>query len=430
MKKAAYIIAFLFFFSAAGARADFDIHAWSSRARITGGQSVSGYAILQLPPEFFSHLKPDLSDLRIVNTDVEVPYVLGVEKDVVSSNRVPARMYNLSAGAGGGSVSFLADLGPGSAFHNAITIRVASENFRRGVVIEGSDDEKSWRILTSQGQIFDYTVRDIKSVSVRDTDVRYPEATFRYLRVTISGGPIDVRGVEVSRELALAAREAVYEPAISVSENSDARTTDAILDMGADGIPHRRGTLETASVNFNRPIAIYDSSNKSDWRLLTYGYLYDVRTSVFTGSNLSFAYPESNRRYLKISVLNGDDRPISIDGVSLYGVVRRVIFSYDPAKEYFAYLGRSDAHRPQYDFEKISQYLDISSLDQVSAGRVEENPEYKAPEVPKAPITERSPYVLPLILGVVVAVLAFLLLRVVTRVKAIPPSPPSSPPTA
>src|SRR3989344_1559204 len=218
IRKAVYIIAFLFLFFAAGARADFDISAWKSRARITGGSVATEYAILQLPPEFFSHLKPDLSDLRIVNADGEVPYVLGVEKESVSSSRVPARMYNLSAGAGGGSVSFLADLGPGSAFHNAITIRVASENFRRGVVIEGSDDEKSWRILTSQGQIFDYTVRDIKSVSVRDTDVRYPEATFRYLRVTISGGPIDVRGVEVSRELALAAREAVYEPAISVQK--------------------------------------------------------------------------------------------------------------------------------------------------------------------------------------------------------------------
>ncbi len=415
MKRAAYIIAFLFFFSAAGARADFDILAWKSRARITGGQSASGYAILQLPPEFFSHLKPDLSDLRIINSDGEVPYVLGVEKEAMSSSRVPARMYNLSAGAGGGSVSFLADLGETAAFHNAITIRVASENFRRGVVIEGSDDEKSWRILTSQGQIFDYTVRDIKSVSVRDTDVRYPEATFRYLRVTISGGPIDVRGVEVSREIQLAAREAAYDPDTSVSENAGAQTTDIVLDLGADGIPHRRGVLSTESVNFNRPIAIFDSSNKTDWRLLTYGYLYDIETPAFTGSNLGFVYPESNRRYLKISVLNGDDRPISIDGVSLYGVVRRVIFSYDPAKEYFAYLGRPDARRPQYDFEKISQYLDFSLLDQVSAGSVEENLEYREPVPPKAPLTERSPYVLPVILGVVVALLAFLLLRLVSR---------------
>src|SRR3989338_10473030 len=120
MRKAVCIIAFFFFFPAVGAYADFDINAWKSRARITCGQFASGYAILQLPPEFFSHLKPDLSDLRIVNSDGEVPYVLGVEKESVSSSRVPARMYNLSAGAGGGSVAFLADLGPGSAFHNAI----------------------------------------------------------------------------------------------------------------------------------------------------------------------------------------------------------------------------------------------------------------------------------------------------------------------
>ena len=426
MKKAIFAVSLLLFLAGVTARADFDVHSWKSRARITGGRPSSEYAILQMPAEFFSHLKPDLSDLRIINSDGEVPYVLGVEKEAMSSSRVPARMYNLSSSANG--TAFIADLGPGGAFHNAITIQVSSENFRRGVTIEGSDDEKSWRTLTSGGQIFDYTVRDIKSVSVRDADVAYPEATFRYLRVTISGGSLIVQGVQVFREISLAARETVYEPAISVSENSEARTTDAVLDIGADGIPHRRGSLKTASANFNRPIAIYDSNNKSDWRLLTYGYIYDIETPAFTGSNLGFAYPESNRRYLKISVLNGDDRPISIDGVSLYGVVRRVIFSYDPAKTYYAYLGRSDARRPQYDFEKISQYLDISSLDQVSAGRVEENPEYKAPETQKAPITERSPYVLPLVLGLVVAVLAFLLLRIVSRVKAASPSPPSSPP--
>ena len=426
MKKAIFAVSLLLFLAGAAARADFDAHSWKSRARITGGPVATEYAILQMPAEFFSHLKPDLSDLRIINSDGEVPYVLGVEKEAMSSSRVPARMYNLSSSANG--TAFIADLGPGGMFHNAITIQVSSENFRRGVTIEGSDDEKSWRTLTSGGQIFDYTVRDIKSVSVRDADVAYPEATFRYLRVTISGGSLIVQGVQVFREISLAARETVYEPAISVSENSEARTTDAVLDIGADGIPHRRGSLKTASANFNRPIAIYDSNNKSDWRLLTYGYIYDIETPAFTGSNLGFAYPESNRRYLKISVLNGDDRPISIDGVSLYGVVRRVIFSYDPAKTYYAYLGRSDARRPQYDFEKISQYLDISSLDQVSAGRVEENPEYKAPETQKAPITERSPYVLPLVLGLVVAVLAFLLLRIVSRVKAAPPSPPSSPP--
>lgn len=423
MRKVIFIIVSLFFLSAVGARADFDIHAWKSRARITGATPTSGYAILQMPPEFFSHLRPDLSDLRIVNRDGEVPYVLGVEKEVASSSRVPARMYNLSSGTNG--TAFIVDLGPGGSFHNAITIQVASENFRRGVVIEGSQDEKSWRTLTSQGQVFDYTVRDIKSVSIRDTDVAYPEATFRYLRVTISGGSLDVRGVQVFRELQLAAREAVYEPGISVSENSDARTTDAIFDIGADGIPHRRGTVKTASVNFNRPIAIYDSSDKSDWRLLTYGYLYRVETPLFTGSNLEFVYPESNRRYLKISVVNGDDRSISIDGVSLYGVVRRVIFSYDSAKTYYVYLGRPDARRPKYDFEKISPYLDISSLDQLSAGRVEENPEYKAPEVPKAPISERSPYILPVILGLVVALLAFLLLRLIGRAL-----PPPLPPTA
>jgi hypothetical protein len=418
-----FVVASFFLFSVA--QADFAPRDWPLRARIAGS-STSKYVSFQLSSEFFSRLKADLSDLRVINSDGEVPYVLGVERESQVTNKVPARFYNLSSRAGE-STSFVVDLGARGLFHNAITIQTSSKNFRRTVLIEGSDDEKLWRILTSNGQVFDYTVRDVKSVSVSDTEVRYPDATFRYLRVTIQDAgesPLKVGGVDVYRQVSLAAREATYNPDSEVSQNAKARTTDIVVDLGAGGIPHRRGVLKTATQNFSRPIALYDSTDKNDWRLLTYGYVYQIATERFTGSHLDFAYPESNRRYLKIAILNEDDQPIEVGGVTLYGVVRRILFDYSPGKDYFVYIGNANARRPQYDFEKISQYIDTNSLDEVGAGPIESNPDYIKPEEPKVPITERSPYILPVLLGFVVAVFAFLLLRLVGG-KAKPP--PSSP---
>ena len=395
--------------------ADFDLPAWEWRSKIIGGSSSgSDFVLLDLPSEFFSYLKSDLSDLRVANQDGEVPYVVAQERESESFTSVPARMFNLSY-TPGNATSFEIDLGQSGVFHNSVNIETASENFRRIVEIQGSNDQAAWRTLNPRGQIFDYTVRDIKPVSVRDTNVTYPDATFRYLLVKVfdqGEESLKVRGVKVSRKVSMPSRELSYSPTLEIMENKKEQITDVILDIGAHGIPHRRGRLTTSSVNFNRAVAIFDSDNKTDWRPLSNAYLFAIDTAKFMGSNLDFSYPESNRRYLRLSIYNRDDKPISVSGAVLYGIVRRILFRFDSMKDYYVYLSNAEARRPQYDIEKISQYVDASLLNRANAGPVEKNSDYVAAVIPKPPLTERSPYILPTLLGLVVAILAFLLLRI------------------
>lgn len=401
---------------------------WQWRAKVVSGTSIqSDYVMLELPAEVFSGLRPDLADLRVGAHDREIPYVLSVEREADASSRVPTRMFNLSST--GEETTFILDLGRSGVFHDAVTIETTSENFRRIVEIQGSDDQRTWRTLNPRGQIFDYTVRDIKPVAVRDTNVSYPDATFRYLLVRILNrgeAPLRIIGAAVSRQVARPAREVSYAPTITVSENSEARSTDVIADLGAPGIPHRRARLASPAVNFNRAVEIYDSEDREEWRLLDTGYLFSIQTDRFTGSNFELPYPESNRRYLKFSILNRDDAPVHIQGVTVFGVVRSILFPHEAnAGEYYLYFGNPNARRPRYDIEQISQYVDTATLDRVSVGPTVENPSYEAPVLPKPPLTERSPYILPVMLGVLVAVLAFLLLRVIGRAKAM--SPPAGP---
>ena len=95
--------------------------------------------------------------------------------------------------------------------------------------------------------------------------------------------------------------------------------------------------------------------------------------------------------------------------------------------QHFIYLGNPDAKRPQYDIESISQYVDFNLINQVSASLVEKNSSFKEKTPPLPPLSERSPYVLPTVLGIAVAILAFLLLRLVTKLKkSSPEEPPPS----
>ncbi|OGF67240.1 hypothetical protein A3I27_04575 [Candidatus Giovannonibacteria bacterium RIFCSPLOWO2_02_FULL_43_11b] len=397
--------------------ADFSTADWEYRARILGG-SVSGFVTLELPSSIFSYLKSDLSDLRIINQDGEVSYMVAIEKEQSSIRNIASRMFNLSSSDQ--SSSFILDVGAKGEFHNSVTIQTGSENFRRIVEIEGSNDQSVWRTLNPRGQIFDYTVRDIKPVSVRDTTVYYPEGTFRYLRVTILNQgetPLKISGGIVSTQVSVSARDISYLPAVEILQNSTDKATDVILDLSANGIPHGKVAIETTSDNFSRAVQIYESDDKISWRAIGYAYIFSVNTLKFIGSNLEFSYPESNKRYLKISILNRDDRPIEISGAKITGLVRRILFNFNPSKEYYLYLGNKDAKRPQYDIESISKYVDLNGLNQVKVATVGKNPAFVEKVPPPPPLSERSPYLLQTILGVVVAILAFLLLRIVTNIK-------------
>lgn len=420
---------FIFFMFVSAVFADFDVSKWQYRSRIEGGPDASEYVLLELPQDFFSHLKSDLSDLRIINEDGEAPYAASIEQENSFFTTLPARMFNLSS-VSGDATTFVLDLGTSGTFHNAVSILTASENFRRQVEVMGSNDQASWRTLTRVGQIFDYTVRDdIKPVKVSDTTVVYPEATYRYIMVKIfdkGETPLKISSATVSRQMFIGAREILYDPSLERAENVSTKSTDLILDLGAGGIPHRSAKLEINDSNFSRQVSISDSDDRANWRLLDHNVIYKIETSKFSGSHQQFTYPESNKRYLRIEIHNGDNRPLPVGRVGLSGVVRSILFHYDPGKTYYAYLGNQKTKRPQYDIEKISQYMERAELSRVSGGVIEKNIAFVPTEPPKIPLTERNRYVLPVSLGVVVAVLSFLLLRVVSDIKKNKNSPPQT----
>src|SRR3989338_11008339 len=113
MKKISIIFFLFALFSLRHALADFSGTAWEFKSTISGsGMSVSDFVVLDLPTKLFSHVNPDLSDIRVVNADGEVPYVAAIERESMNMASVPARMYNLSSRAGE-TTEFILDLGSG-----------------------------------------------------------------------------------------------------------------------------------------------------------------------------------------------------------------------------------------------------------------------------------------------------------------------------
>ncbi len=425
MKKiTAVVFFFVFVLGASFVLADFDRARWEYKKPVSisaGG----GFVLLDLDREVFARAKGGLADLRVVaDSGREVPYVLVAEGSRVAFETLPARVSDKTF-VRGESTRFIVDLGSAGLFHNRLVIHTSSENFRRMVEIEASNDRSTWRYLTTRGQIFDYNVRDQKPVSVEDTSIDYPESTARYLRVTIRDAgeaPLVINSVSVSRMIEKSEEAFLFDSNISTAKNQQDRTTEVTADLGSKGIPTNRVQLAIKDVFFSRRIdvAVSDEKDKG-WRFVGSDYIYRINTLAFTGERAEIRYPETQARYIRISIHDGDDAALSIDSAKFFGVVRRIAFQSDVNSTYMLFYGNPDARRPEYDIARLYEYTDVVSMNRAELGREERNSDFKEKE---KPLTERNPYLLPTALGIIVAILAFFGLRVIS--KTTPPASPAA----
>jgi hypothetical protein len=418
MKKTICLLSAAFILAALAANADFDVNLWQYRQSILEN-GLSGFVLVDLDANVFDHANNSLSDLRIMDqAGTETPYTIIAEGDSASTIELPARIFDKSFVSGDRTV-FTADMGAAGSFHNKITIHTNSENFRRMVTIEASNDLASWATLTVAGQIYDYTVRDIKPVKTQDTSVAYPESTARYLRVTVwdrGESPLNITGASVLREVRSYAKEAVFGDTFTVTQNAADRTTEITSDLGAKGIPTRRAVLGVLDANFNRSVTVLASNDDTNWQVLGYDYIYRINTDKFAGEKLGVSYPETQSRYVKFVISNGDDKVLGVQNLLVYGTMRKISFRYEQGLSYFLYFGNEDARRPIYDLDKLFPYLDTAIMSHASLGSLEKNPAFVASKT-KLPLTERNKYFLPVLLGVIVAVMGFLIMRLFVKAK-------------
>lgn len=407
--------------STASANADFEKAKWAYSKEIRlepfTGKRVASFS---LDNDVFDNSASGLADLRIVDSGgVEVPYKLTVESTTLSRQTFPVKITNLGSKTSEFTQLTL-DMGKSGEVHNSLTLNTSSINFRRQVEVEASADGLSWFLIkkASDGAyIYDYSM-DFKA---QNTTVNYPDSTYRFLRVKIidyGEEPLKITGAVIYRNVVQGSREVFYDPDVDRGENSDDRTTVYVLDLEASGIPSNKITFSSKSENYNRQVNVQGSNDKSSWvNILGQDVIFNYDTAKFAGSKNSINYPESNWRYLKLTVYNKDDKPIELTGFKVSGVLRKVLFEAEIGGKYKLYYGNDDARFAQYDLETFIRYLDTSNPVGGVLGPQVKNADFKAPEPRKLPFTERYPYLLVGILGVMVFILGVVVVRMAVAVK-------------
>lgn len=188
--------------------ADFDVQRWSHWREIVlpepGSQNTTDFVLVELDGQVFDRAKVDLSDLRVIDEQgheiaskpVVVETAFDTDQRRVNPQRLTASFSDQGVDAKRRASVLLVDLG----YRHVPSVRLefdpASNNFRRQIEIEGSNDQQDWQRIGST-EIYDIRIGRVRR---QQLSFDYNEEHFRYLRVSIfnyDDQPLKMKDVRV-----------------------------------------------------------------------------------------------------------------------------------------------------------------------------------------------------------------------------------------
>jgi hypothetical protein len=294
-----------------------------------------------------------------------------------------------------------------------LAIADAAKNFRVPVRVETADELGRWQVAREAGFIY----RVEGETRAADTSVSYPTSTARRLRITVApadGQPLPVTGARlVVATPAERTEEAVPATLISREEDTTRRTTRLVLDLGGRR-PVDRVDLDVSDRNFHRVVLIEASDDRTQWRWLGSCSISAVDTGRVRERLTDTRFPEATARYVRVSIENLDDRPLSISAVRLFAVPRTMVFTAVPRHTYVLEYGNPSAAAPRYDLARTLAYLGDDRLPAGTLGPVERVP---APLQRTSAWIQSQPIVMWVTMAMAMVALAGLLWRMARGVR-------------
>jgi hypothetical protein len=390
-------------------RADLARGEWRTTRPITlPRMSAPGFVCLPLDAQALA--VKSLSEYRVVRDGrVEVPYRMVLEDGQTETRTFPAVVVSQGV-LGGQQLQATVHLGAAAPPANRVQLRLRGDNFRCRARVEGSRDRARWWLLTKDGLVYRHEGR------FERTQVTMPANDYRFLRVTLSrleGKLPALEGVAAGAEVTIPRKLVTVPAKLSRREDTRHRRTVLTVDIGRLSRDLAELELEVKETTFDRPVTIEVARAGRKYEWAGDGAV----RRVAAGQKAIVALPVRDARRLRIYVLNGDDRPLTVRGVTLRRVRRDLVFAADHAHTYALWYGRPDTPGPDYEIQRLPLTTPPAQLASAALGEARALP-VKPP--PPPPWSERYRAVFWAMLAGVIVLLGLLILRAMRGVKASP----------
>jgi hypothetical protein len=298
----------------------------------------------------WQHAGPNLGDLRIFETQTEIPYVLTIESGGSETEQKECRV--LQPGTLDSKTQFLLDMTSLSEY-DRVELKLKTRNFVARARVEGQDDAhgRKWIALGTT------TLYDLSNEKLGHNYVlQIPLTTYRYLRVTVDNSvkPSDIEGGTAGVVLE---HNAVWrDTGTEVSQTQEGKDTVLRFSIPRN-IPVERlvVAVDQTQQKFMRRIEIQDEKN--EW--LGAGEISRLHIQrngqMIESEQLSIDLRGEIQGTLKAIVHNEDDLPLRITSARLQQYERRVYFQADSGRTLKLYYGDSQLRPPVYDYAKLFQ---------------------------------------------------------------------------
>jgi hypothetical protein len=389
--------------------------AWRYYQELTN-VAETGLAMVELPMEALSGSRTDHADIRLYDAEGrEVPYALRVRREIHESADFEAREIN--RGERGDVAEATFDLGADPATHNQLEIETVGDGFRRIATVEGSRNGEEWLTLAEKAPLFRFAARGRE---VDQQRVDYDESDYRYLRVRVEADrQVEFKAPTITK---VTVRKVTRSPAVDkelavgpgVREaGRDQERPASIYPIELYGrIPLHGLNIQAGEAPFSRPYRLEIETQENERTLLASGTLRSDPEAPADPVKLRF--PEQFAERLILTVVDDRNPPLGMYGGTALSAARQVVFSgqgfTQPLRLYY---GNPDAPAPNYDFDSTVPLTPPEDVSLVYPNGQQENPDY---EPPQAPLTERAPWAIYVVLAVASIAILGLLRKVVATV--------------
>ncbi len=409
-----------------------DLAGWKYRAEVTIEDGTSEYCGLILTPEVYDAARLDLADIRLVDAgDEQVPYVLAKPKDITERHKYKPRVINRSTSADRAAMVTL-DFGK-QVVKNSLEVETRGNNFRRAVKVEGSNDNVRFFTLVERAYVFAI------SYDRRFEQVDLPANDYRYLRISVlpmaegEKSPVinEVRAFKTERELAK--RQPVEMIHVEHSEDEKSRSSIYVYDLAYRRLPVSEIELDIADDSFyryvtlegrdaaTRKVKLDSEDNRQRFREVEVRWERIISDAIYRYTTADgkkwekvvLRLPSERRvyRYLKTTVKNYDDKPVTVRSASAKMITHKVVFAAEGNATATLFVGSESARPPRYDLKRrLNNPLQVKAR-VAKLGNIIDNPLFGQFEEKPAAWTEKHKVLLLIILVAMVLVLGGFILK-------------------
>jgi hypothetical protein len=298
----------------------------------------SGFYSVTVTPQLSSYVKPDFSDLRIINENNPVPYLLGSNLPMLKPDYFrPLKIINNTL-TDSGKTMLIIENDPIVKI-DGLTLRIKNAAISRTISLSGSDNLGDWYAIIENVNLEKRYVQDRDSYL---ENISFPLSSYRYLRIMVYNGKNDPLNIIAAGRLvkpdSSGALPPVLNPVMMYKRKDSSNHISYLTVFNPEAFHISYVRLQVRGPKFfKRNVEILTDQQQLGNFIIS------------SDSAFLFQLPVFNDSSFRIMIYNEDNAPLDISSISTAQDAEKIITYLEPDKSYQLQMTCKSVTPPHYD---------------------------------------------------------------------------------